>query len=63
MVGGYPIFVSTKTTDMRINFNLRKFLHTVAAMIEKHSPLKGELVDVEITKINGRISYTYKRVA
>jgi len=49
---------------MRIaNFNLRKFLHQVAAFIEKNSPLKGELVDVEITNINGRISYTYKKVA
>ena len=43
--------------------NFRQFLHKLAAFIEKHSPIKGELVDVEITKINGRVSYTYKRVA
>ncbi|MBL7718036.1 MAG: hypothetical protein JNL72_04310 [Flavipsychrobacter sp.] len=48
---------------MRIStFNFRQFLHQLAAWIEKNSPLKGELVDVEITKVNGRISYTYKRV-
>ena len=42
--------------------NLRKMLHSLAAFIEKYSPLKGELVDVEITNINGRVSYTYKVV-
>ncbi len=45
------------------NFNFRQFLHNVAAFIEKYSPIKGELVEVEITKINGRVSYTYKKVA
>ncbi|HYD20332.1 MAG TPA: hypothetical protein VEB40_02565 [Flavipsychrobacter sp.] len=46
-----------------MKFSFLQFLHSVAAFIEKHSPLKGELVDVEITNINGRISYTYKKVA
>ena len=45
------------------NFNLRTILHKLAAFLEKHSPIKGELVDVEITNINGRISYTYTKVA
>jgi hypothetical protein len=45
------------------NLNFRQILHKLAAFIEKYSPIKGELVDVEITKINGRVSYTYKRVA
>ncbi len=45
-----------------LNFNLRALLHKMAAFIEKHSPIKGELVDVEITKINGRVSYTYTKV-
>lgn len=44
-------------------FNLRALIHKMAAFIEKHSPIKGELVDVEITKINGRVSYTYTKVA
>ena len=42
--------------------NFRKMLHSLALFIEKYSPLKGELVDVEITVINGRVSYTYKPV-
>lgn len=45
------------------NFNFRQLLHKVAAFIEKYSPIKGELVDVEITKVNGRVSYTYRKVA
>lgn len=45
-----------------LNFNFRKLLHAIAAFIEKNSPMKGELVDVEITKDNGRISYTYRKV-
>jgi hypothetical protein len=57
------IFVSTKAKHMKTTFNLRQLLHKIAAFIEKHSPLKGELVDVEITKINGRVSYTYRKVA
>lgn len=58
------IFVSVKTKHMRtMKFNFRQFLHAVAAFIEKHSPLKGELVDVEITKTNGRVVYTYKKAA
>jgi hypothetical protein len=48
---------------MRITFNFRKFLHNVAAFIEKHSPIKGELVEVDLTVVNGRVSYTYKKVA
>ena len=48
---------------MRIAKNsFRKMLHNLASFIEKYSPLKGELVDVEITMINGRMSYTYKHV-
>ena len=45
-----------------MKFNFRQFLHDVAAFIKRHSPLKGELLDVEITQINGRVSYTYKKV-
>jgi hypothetical protein len=43
--------------------NFRQLIHKIAAFIEKYSPIKGELVEVEITKINGRVSYTYRKVA
>ena len=48
---------------MRIaTHHFRKMLQSLATFIEKYSPLKGELVDVEFTVINGRVSYTYKSV-
>jgi hypothetical protein len=46
-----------------MKFSFGKFLQAAVAFIEKYSPFKGELVDVEFTNSNGRISYTYKKVA
>ncbi len=54
---------ANNTKQRTMKFNIRQFLHSLAAFIERHSPMKGELVDVEITKVNGRISYTYRKVA
>jgi hypothetical protein len=46
-----------------MNFTpFRKYLHKVARFLEKISPLKGELVDVQFIKTQDRVIYKYKKV-
>ncbi|HYD22911.1 MAG TPA: hypothetical protein VEB40_15615 [Flavipsychrobacter sp.] len=46
-----------------MNFTpFRKYLHKVARFLEKISPMKGELVDIQFIKTEDRVTYTYKKV-
>jgi hypothetical protein len=46
-----------------MNFiNLRTYLHKIARLIEKISPMKGELVDIRFIKTEAGVTYKYTRV-
>jgi hypothetical protein len=41
---------------------LRTSLHKLARIMEKNSPLKGELVEISFVKRDNKVTYTYTKV-
>lgn len=41
---------------------IRQSLHKLARVLEKNSPLKGDLVEVSFEKRNNKVTYSYTRV-